>query len=153
MKNTAWLTTIFPVLVLLACASQGQAQPVYRCGQTYSQTPCPGAVSVDTNDARSKTQKQESQKATQRDKHLAQELEESRKKEDALALAGSTPAEGKDKQSKAAKSKKSKSGKASSDEAIEAKAKPRNKKNPEFFTAATPPTANKAKKKTAPAAP
>lgn len=153
MKKNAWSTAIFFMLALLASAVQGQVQPVYRCGQTYSQTPCPGAVSVDTNDARSKTQKQESQKATQRDKQLAQELEESRKKEEALAQAGSTPTADKSKQSKSAKSKKSKSSKVSGDEVTEAKAKPRKKKKSEFFTAASPPTAKKTKKEAAPIAP
>jgi hypothetical protein len=151
MKKTARFVAFLSALALWALAAQ--SQQVYRCGKTYSETPCPGAVAIDTSDTRSQTQKKASQKATQRDKQLAKELEEKRKGEDALALAGNTPAADKKIQPKSAKPKKSKSHAAPSDEVIEAKAKSRKKKKPEFFTATGPPTLKKTKQKPAQPAP
>ena len=115
------------------------AQQVYRCGKSYSEKPCSGAVVLDTSDTRSKAQKQASQKAIQRDKQLAKELEKSRAKEDALAQAGRTPSESKTK------------GK----EAKPSAAKPKKKKETEkeFFTAAHPASAKKSSNQAAAPAP
>lgn len=152
MKRAARFAALLSLLGSLTFAAQGQGQgqtqPVYRCGQSYSQTPCPGAVSVDTRDARTPAQKQAADQATQRDKRLAQELQETRKKEEALAQAGSTPTPIKDKPVKPIKSKNSKVRTAANDGIAQAKAKLKQKKKPEFFTAAAPPAPKRAAKTT-----
>jgi hypothetical protein len=45
---------LHPTLVLatLALAASAQAQTVYRCGNSYSQQPCPGGQPVAASDAR-----------------------------------------------------------------------------------------------------
>lgn len=131
---------ILHTVLLVALGSAAivtQAQPVYRCGKTYSQIPCPGGRVVDTRDVRTKKQRTDSQKATARDTELAADLEKARQQEEAMAAAGSTPVK------KTPKIKTAKSAKA--------KSKKSDKKEPEFFTAAAAP--EKKKKKTASASP
>jgi hypothetical protein len=82
----------FKHLVLTTAAalsvSQGaSAQQVYRCGNSYSQTPCAGAVAVSTDDARTDVQRAEARQALSSDKALAKELETRRHQEESLALA------------------------------------------------------------------
>ena len=49
--------------VLLCCLSIGaNAQPVYRCGNEYSQTPCPQARVVDAADPRCAEQRADGQR-------------------------------------------------------------------------------------------
>lgn len=72
-------------LVLVAlCAIQIKAhsQNAYRCGNSYSQTPCPGGVAVDTADNRSSAQKMQSDAVIQRDKATANSMEKSRRQEE-----------------------------------------------------------------------
>ena len=54
------------------------AQTTYKCGNSYSQQPCPGGTVVDTADPRTRAQKTQAEQATQRDAKLASELEKSR---------------------------------------------------------------------------
>jgi len=87
MKSFKYIT--LPGLALL-CASFGQTvhgQPVYRCGNTYSQSPCAGAVPVEVDDTRTDAQRAASKDAVASDKALAKELETSRHKDEADALA------------------------------------------------------------------
>jgi hypothetical protein len=44
-------------LTLMLFALGATAQPVYRCGSEYSQSPCPDARIVDASDARSEAQR------------------------------------------------------------------------------------------------
>lgn len=67
------------------CLSGLQAQTVYKCGNAYSQVPCPDAQTVQVNDQREPEQKQQADAATQRDAKLAKSLEKER-----LALERST---------------------------------------------------------------
>lgn len=46
--------------------SSAYAQKTYRCGNTYSQTPCAGAVAIDTQDARTEAQKNQADSTTGR---------------------------------------------------------------------------------------
>ena len=57
------------IFLIAACALSTAAwgQKVYRCGSSYSQIPCNGAVTIETQDARSKTQKTQSDQATVRE--------------------------------------------------------------------------------------
>ncbi len=65
-------------LLLALCAVSAQAQNVYRCGESYSTQPCPGAKVVPTDDARSAAQRAQADAATRRDARSAQVLEKER---------------------------------------------------------------------------
>ena len=69
------------LLALFALCLSAQAQ-VYRCGGSYSNTPCPGATIVPTDDARSAAQKAQTDAATKRDAKSAQVLEVERLKQE-----------------------------------------------------------------------
>ena len=104
---------------------------VYKCGSTYSQTPCEGAVAVQVNDARSKEQKSQSDATIVQQGKTAQAMEKARLKDEAQAIAHNKPA------------------KSTAKPAAKAPAEPKNdtltagtakktkgkKKEPEFFTA------------------
>ncbi len=77
--------------LLLAVGSAG-AQTVYRCGSSYSQTPCANAVEVQTDDPRSDAQRAAAREGLARDKALAKDLEASRRKDEAAALAANKQA-------------------------------------------------------------
>lgn len=82
------------IFLIAACAISTGAwgQKVYRCGASYSQMPCNGAVTIETLDARSKTQKIQSDQATVRDLATANSMEKDRKKEEAKTIAQSNAA-------------------------------------------------------------
>lgn len=67
------------------------AQNVYKCGDGYSQSPCPGGVAIDP-DRRSPAQKAQADAATARDAQAARSLEQNRLKQEAAARAANTPA-------------------------------------------------------------
>lgn len=83
-------STLFPWLAL-AClglaahtAVAGNTS-VYRCGQTYQQTPCPAARSVDVDDGRDAGQVRDSRAAARQERQLAKDLAaERREREKAL---------------------------------------------------------------------
>jgi hypothetical protein len=54
------------------------AQPIYRCGDSYSQQPCPGGKVVEVDDARSASQKAQTDQAVRRDAKAAEALEKAR---------------------------------------------------------------------------
>jgi hypothetical protein len=60
-----------------ALAQAGDA-PVYRCGSSYSNKPCPGAASVDAADSRSAVQQREAHQASQREAALARQMKADR---------------------------------------------------------------------------
>ncbi len=66
------------VLIALAGAAAALAQPadapVYRCGNSYSAKPCPGATVVDAADPRSAAQQRDARQASQRDAALARQM-------------------------------------------------------------------------------
>jgi len=64
--------------ILLSAALAAQAQ-VYRCGQTYSQKPCPDGKLIDSSDPRSAAQRAEAKRAVAKEKQLAAELERERR--------------------------------------------------------------------------
>lgn len=87
----------FPPLLLAALLAlgtvqaQAQALPskVYRCGNSYSQTPCAEGPSheVMVDDARSSAQKTQTEQATQRNAQAADALEKTRLQEEQRAEA------------------------------------------------------------------
>jgi hypothetical protein len=70
----------------LACAAAG-AQGVYRCGDTYSQQPCPGGAPLAAQDSRSAAQQAQTTQATQRNAKAADAMEKSRLKEEAKPIS------------------------------------------------------------------
>lgn len=80
--------TVAAGLMLLACAgvpAQSSEAPVYRCGSTYSSTPCPGGKPVDATDPRSAAQQNEGRAAQQRDARMADQLAAERRARDKAA--------------------------------------------------------------------
>ena len=74
-------------LAVLSICQSASAQQVYRCGSSYSQTPCTGAIAVPTEDARTDEQRLAAKQALASDKALAKDMETSRRKDEAMALA------------------------------------------------------------------
>ena len=67
------------------------AQNTYKCGDNYSQTPCPGAVAIDATDKRSREQKVQTDEATRRNAETAQSLEKNRREQEKKDLQANTP--------------------------------------------------------------
>ena len=63
------------------------AQTVYKCGNNYSQTPCPGGTAVDAGDARSSAQKKQADSANSQNAKAADAMEKSRLAQDSRNLA------------------------------------------------------------------
>ena len=84
MRKTTRLFILLAAAGFSAAAS-AQAQPIYRCGTSYSQKPCPGGggKTVEVDDARSASQRSDTMQATQRDAKAADALEKARLKEEA----------------------------------------------------------------------
>jgi hypothetical protein len=133
---------VLPALLLCAAASGAAAQQVYRCGNSYSQTPCTGAVAVPTDDARTDEQRAAARQALASDKALAKDLETSRRKDEAMALAREKALA-----SSAAVHKKPEAKKAGEPKAKKKTAGTRTAKvkEPEFFTATDGATNSKKK--------
>ena len=80
VARLAWLARACVLGLLIAgpavvAQTNGPAGPaVYRCGNSYSSTPCPGGSAVDTNDSRSAAQQRESQDVTRRDAAMADQM-------------------------------------------------------------------------------
>ena len=126
MKRTHTFATL--LIAVYAVSTGAWGQKVYRCGASYSQTPCPGAVTVEADDARSPQQKAQADRAIARDVAAANTLDKARLKEEAQAAAPTIP------NTKSSKTKTAKS-----------KTRAKTKKVPEFFTAKA--AAEKEKKK------
>jgi hypothetical protein len=80
------------LLAVGAVSMNSSAQLTYKCGNSYSQTPCPDAVLVDTEDRRTSAQKLQTDQATQRDARVADAMERARLQQEAKDLAANTPA-------------------------------------------------------------
>ncbi len=131
MKNVFRLTALVVAAGLVPAAAS--AQKVYRCGSTYSQTPCPDAVTVDAADERTKAQKSDAQRATVRDAKTALALEKTRLKEEKEAAEARKAAD-----KRAAAKKPDASASASKDGGKKSHSK---NKDPAYFTAKVPPDA------------
>jgi hypothetical protein len=82
------------VLVVFFFAGLGSASaqtPVYKCANQYSDTPCPQAVEVKADDARSSTQKSHADASTKRTAAAGKELEKKRLAENAIATKAAPP--------------------------------------------------------------
>lgn len=84
-----------PIAMVLAAAAWGApaaAQNIYRCGDSYSQQPCPGGALVQAEDARSAGQRAQTSQAAQRDAKSADAMEKARLKEEAKPVQSYIPA-------------------------------------------------------------
>ena len=80
-------------LVLLLAIAAGAAvakTPIYRCGQTYSQTPCPDGNLIDAADPRTAAQRAEAARITEREKRQAAQLEREHRAADAASAPTAT---------------------------------------------------------------
>ncbi|GAC1607037.1 MAG: hypothetical protein NVS3B2_15530 [Ramlibacter sp.] len=86
--------TVPVALLLTLCAhwQPAQAQPVYRCGGSYGNQPCPGGVVVPTDDPRSAAQRAQTDAATKRDAQSAQAMEKERLRQEAVPAQATIPA-------------------------------------------------------------
>jgi hypothetical protein len=117
-------------LTALGCLPAA-AQGVYRCGDSYSQQPCPGGSQVQADPVPSATERTRAREAAQRDAKTADAMEKARLKEEAKPAPAYIPP--------------AKSEVAATPEQPNA-TKP---KKPQYFTAVTPGQ-KKTKKKAAP---
>ena len=124
------------LMVLYVCSTGAGAQQVYKCGGSYSQTPCPDGVVIDATDARTKAQKTQTDLATERAERIAAAMEKARLQQEKANRATPTP---KVKAKTAASANNSRAGQAK---------KKNKKKESEYFTAQTPGQKKKAPKKT-----
>ena len=133
-------------MLLLACATfvpPAMGQTVYKCGNAYSQSPCPGAVPVDASDSRTPAQKAQTDAAAAQAAKTAAKMEKDR-----LALEKTAAA----KPPKKPASSPQANAKDASEPASKTSAKPgakRKKPAPEYFTATVPPEKKASKKATA----
>jgi hypothetical protein len=67
------------------------AQNIHKCGDTYSQMPCPGGDVINTADPRTPAQKIQSDLTTSRNAKAADALEKTRLKQEKMDAAASAP--------------------------------------------------------------
>ncbi len=72
MKHSINASVFIALIILNTWAI---AQNVYKCGNSYSQTPCPGGQTINVDDTRTHAQKEQTDTAVQRDAQQAQTLE------------------------------------------------------------------------------
>jgi hypothetical protein len=70
-------------LALCAQWTHAAAQTVYRCGESYSNQPCPGGAVIATGDSRTPAQRAESNATTKREAAAAGRMEQERLKQEA----------------------------------------------------------------------
>ena len=119
------------IFLIAACALSpwASAQNAYKCGNTYSQTPCPGAVPVAIDDSRTSAQQKQTDAATAMTSKTASTLEKDRLAQEKRDLAANKPA----------LPVVNSSVKAPTDEPPKTSAKKKKKKGePEYFTAQVP---------------
>jgi len=75
-----------PLIALILCVlvMSARAQSVYRCGNLYSASACPQASLVDANDARSESQRAEARLLAANDTRLGDQMEQERRKREAV---------------------------------------------------------------------
>lgn len=119
----------YALFFIATCAAPTWAagSNVYKCGSTYSQTPCDGAVAVRVDDTRSKEQKSQSDAAIVQQGKTANAMEKARLKEEARAIAQS--------QSSLPATKPNSKAKANSGTSTAPKGGKSDKKDSEFFIA------------------
>jgi hypothetical protein len=90
MNNPSLKSIAFATLFIAVCAYPVavSAQNTYKCGNTYSQTPCPDASLLEPADKRSGTQKSQVESAAARTRQAADNMERDRLAQEKRDLAG-----------------------------------------------------------------
>lgn len=78
------VSLILAIAAMSLCAGLS-AQTVYRCGSSYSQTPCPGGSTVDATDGRTPEQRKAHEASVTHEKRAGDTLEKTRLKDEAAA--------------------------------------------------------------------
>lgn len=130
------LWTIAVVWATTVPGTSALGQQVYRCGNTYSQSPCPGAAPVDVTDTRTSAQKAQTDAAAVQSAKLADQLEKERLAREKASAPKATAAPPKKQAALPANSKEKPAEKT-------AKGK---KPAPEYFVAAAKPEKKEIKK-------
>jgi hypothetical protein len=119
------LKIVFTLLFIAinALNTGAMAQNTYKCGSTYSQTPCPDGKPVNAADTRTAEQQRQANQATQQTQKAANAMEKDRVAQE--PKAGASPA------ASPADTNPTKAGA----EPKTTSAKKKKKKEPEFFTA------------------
>jgi hypothetical protein len=93
------MKTVAASLLLWLVGLGANAQPVYRCGAEYSQTPCPQGRLVDASDSRTEAQRADAQRVAADERRRADEMRRDRLADEARirpagvsSLSGPTPA-------------------------------------------------------------
>ncbi len=118
------LNAIF-LIATSALSTVAVAQNTYKCGNAYSQIPCPGGVKVDALDSRTSAQKTQADMARGHDARTADAMEKARLQQEKIDLAANTP------------TVRSVSTDAASTPGT-TQAMKKKKKEPEYFTAQAP---------------
>jgi hypothetical protein len=133
MKNAFATATILIAGYALSTGAWGQK--VYKCGSSYSQTPCADGTAIDVKDERSKEDKAAADQATKRDIKVANDMEKARIKEEKEAMSAAEKKERGHAETKT-KSKGKDTAKDPDQTTLGPKKKHKGKaKDPEFFTA------------------
>lgn len=82
---------VLVIFFVVGLSSASAQTAVYKCANQYSDTPCPQAVTVKANDARSSTQKSQADASTKRTAAAGKELEKKRLAENAIAAKAAPP--------------------------------------------------------------
>ena len=85
------LNAIVLIAIATVLSTGASAQNTYKCGDTYSQLPCPGGVIVNATDKRTSAQKTQSDLATARDARTADAMEKARLQQEKIDIAANTP--------------------------------------------------------------
>jgi hypothetical protein len=79
------------LLLLCLCTLTASAQQAYRCGNAYSDSPCPQARVVDVSDVRSDSQRTDARLLAANDKRLGDEMARERMARDAAEKRAAKP--------------------------------------------------------------
>lgn len=89
MSRNLLLAAFLIAVYVVPTGAIGQ-NSVYRCGNSYSQKPCPDAAQVDVQDARTPAQKLQADATTKRDTATANTIEKTRLADEAQQRAAQT---------------------------------------------------------------
>lgn len=130
---------VIAIMICCAWSFATPAQTVYRCGNSYSQTACAGAVAVAVDDSRSPAQKAQTDAATVQARQLASQMERERLASEQTARSAQrrqNAAKGQDRAKVAAKVKLQADASATNKPSRASEKTTKKNKDPEFFTAA-----------------
>lgn len=81
-------------IIMGAATCAAHAQAIYRCGQTYSQMPCPAGRIIDSSDPRTAAQQAAAKRAAAKEKQLAAKMESERQAQESVQAASQAASTG-----------------------------------------------------------